>query len=97
MPTAFDRLLEKWADQNVAGGGRGRNAIRFVVFMLAAGLMILAGIAVSRSQPVIDAIGQQLAGVAALILLVGTFVPLGLALVCLIMSLMNAVRNGRLG
>lgn len=97
MSSAFDRLLEKWADQNVTGGGRGRNALRFVLFMALAGVMVAVGVYLARSQPVINAVGQPLASAGALVLLFGALVPLGLAGVCLIMSLMNAVRNGRLG
>lgn len=95
MASAFDRLLGKWADENVAG--RGRNALRFLGFVVLSGACVAGGVWASQSGGLAGSIGEGVARVLAIALLFATLIPLGLALVCLMMSLMNAIRTGKLG
>lgn len=95
MASAFDRLLGKWADENVAG--RGRNALRFLGFVALSGVCVAGGVWISQSAGLARSVGEGVARAFAIVLLFGTLIPLGLALVCLMMSLMNVIRTGKLG
>lgn len=95
MPGFFNRTLDRWADDNVAG--RGKNAIRFVVFMLGAGACIVLGVLVSQSPSVKAAIGERLTALLALVVILPSLALLAMGMMCILMSLLNASRTGKLG
>jgi uncharacterized Tic20 family protein len=95
MSSLFDRTLDRWATDNIAG--RGKNALRFVWFMCAAGLCVWLGTLATQNAAIKSALGDRLTAVVALLIILPAIALLGLGLVCLIMSLMNAVRSGKLG
>lgn len=95
MSSLFDRTLDRWATENV--DGRAKNALRFVWFMSAAGMCIWLGMLATQNPTLKGAVGDRGAALAALLLILPSLGLLGLGLVCLVMSLMNAIRTGRLG
>lgn len=94
-PGVFNRMLDRWADQNVQG--RGKNALRFLGFLIAAGACVAMGVKISISSGIMNTFGMRIAGLMALGVLFLAIGLVGLAAICLLMSLMNAIRTGKLG
>lgn len=95
MSSLLDRTFDRWATQNALG--RGHNARRFLLLMLAAGACVAAGVFLSTSDAVRSSLGQGGAAALALAPLLASLLLFVLAACAMLMSALNLMRTGKLG